>query len=244
MAASSIGPPGSPSRSTTRSTTCLYLAYAEGAASALITADRKLANKAAGQLPSADVRHIGAAGVAEAITAAATALVISREKVEALSDAYDFVAATERHVVASLRGRHDLPPLLTPEKQKLIVASPSFRRLVDMISALAQEECVDLLALGWLGAGLLNGDWRRIFEHASHMVGQVDHSYAAGYGEYWRKGYASVSGPPRTAARQEPLELVPPPTPPRREHGCGNDEAAGSDAPERMPDGRRHRCGF
>ena len=84
---------------------------------------------------------------------------------------------------------HELPPLLTPENQKLIVDSPSFKRLVDKISALTDEERVDLLALGWLGAGLLNGDWRRNFEHASDMVRQVDHSYAAGYGEYWRKGY-------------------------------------------------------
>ena len=172
---------------------CLYLACAEAAASALITADKKFANKVAGHLPSADVRYIGALGVADAITAAATALVISREKVEALSDAYEVFAATERHVVASLRGRDELPPLLTPENQKLIVNSPSFTRLVDKISALTDEERVDLLALGWLGAGLLNGDWRRNFEHASDMVRQVDHGYAAGYGEYWRKGYAFVS---------------------------------------------------
>ena len=172
---------------------CLYLACAEAAAAALITADKKLANKVARRLPNADVRHIGAPGVAQAITAAATALVISREKIEALSDAYGVFAATERHVVASLRGRRELPPLLTPDKQKLIVESPSFRRLVDMISALTEEEHVDLLALGWLGAGLLNGDWRRNFEHASDMVGRGDPSYAAGYGESWRKGYALVS---------------------------------------------------
>ena len=168
---------------------CLYLACAEATASGLITADKKFANKVAGHLPSADVRYIGALGVADAITAAATTLVTSREKVEALSDAYEVFAATERHVVASLRRRNELPPLLTPENQKLIVDSPSFKRLVDKISALTDEERVDLLALGWLGAGLLNGDWRRNFEHASDMVRQVDHSYAAGYGEYWRKGY-------------------------------------------------------
>ena len=83
--------------------------------------------------------------------------------------------------------------MLTPENQKLIVDSPSSKRLVDMISALTDEEHIDLLALGWLGAGVLNGDWRRNFEHASEMVGLVDHGYAAGYGEYWRKGYTSVS---------------------------------------------------
>ena len=172
---------------------CLYLACAEAAKSTLVTADRRLANKVAEHLPGADVRHIGGPGVADSITAAATALVISREKVDELSDAYNLLADTERHVVDSLRGGSDLPPLLTSEDLKLIVDSPSCKRLVDMIGALTDEERVDLLALGWSGAGLLNGDWRRNFEHASDMVGQVDHRYAAGYGEYWRKGYALVS---------------------------------------------------
>ena len=172
---------------------CLYLACAQATASALITADNRFAKKIARHLPSADVRYIGAPGVADTITAAATALVINRERVEALSDAYEVFAATSQHVVASLRGRNELPPLLTPENQKLIVDSPSFRQLVDMISVLTDEELVDLLALGWLGAGLLDGDWRCNFEHASGMVGRVSYSYAAGYGEYWRKGYEFVS---------------------------------------------------
>ena len=172
---------------------CLYLACAEATASALITADNRLAAKAAGSVPSADVRHIGAPGVADAITVAATGLVINQETIEALSDAYDVFAATSQHVVASLRGQSETPPLLTPEHQSLIVDSPSFKRLVDMISALSDEERVDLLALGWFGAGLLNGDWRRNFEHASKMVGSVSHDYAAGYGEYWRTGYGLVA---------------------------------------------------
>lgn len=173
---------------------CLYLACAEATASALITADNRLAEKVAKSVLSADVRYIGAPGVADAITAAATGLVINRETIEALSDAYEVFAATSKHVVASLRGHSEQPPLLTPENQKLIVDSPSFKRLVDMISALTDEELVDLLALGWFGAGLLSGDWRRNFEHASKMVGSVGHDYAAGYGEYWRTGYCLVTG--------------------------------------------------
>ena len=75
---------------------CLYLACAEAAKSALVTADKRLANKVAEHLPGADVRYIGGAGVADSITAAATALVISREKVDELSDAYNLLADTER----------------------------------------------------------------------------------------------------------------------------------------------------
>ena len=176
---------------------CLYLACAEATASALITSDNRLAEKVAKSLPSADVRHIGAPGVADAITAAATRLIINQETIEALSDAYEVFAATSQHVVASLRGQSELPPLLTAGNRKLILDSPSFKRLVDMIGALTDEERVDLLALGWFGAGLLNGDWRRNFEHASKMVGSVGHDYAAGYGEYWRTGYGLVAGQER-----------------------------------------------
>ncbi|MYD71512.1 MAG: PIN domain-containing protein [Acidobacteria bacterium] len=173
---------------------CLYLACAEATASALVTADKRFARKIAEHMPGADVRYIGAPGVAETITAAATALVISREKVEMLSDAYDVSAATDEHVIASLRGQSTMPPALTPEDLDLMADSPSSRRLVDMIGALSDEERVDLLALGWFGAGLQNSDWRKNFEHASGLVGRVSHHYVAGYGEYWRRGYALVSG--------------------------------------------------
>ena len=172
---------------------CLYLACAEATASTLITADKRFARKIADHMLGADVRYIGAPGVAEAITVAATTLVISQDKIKVLSDAYDLFAATEEHVIASLRGRSKKLLFLTPQDQDLIVDSPSFRRLVDRISALSDEERVDLLALGWFGAGLLNGDWRQNFEHASGMVGAVSHQYVAGYGEYWRKGYALLS---------------------------------------------------
>ena len=42
---------------------CLYLACAEMTASALITADQKLVNRATGRMPGLEVRHLGALGV-------------------------------------------------------------------------------------------------------------------------------------------------------------------------------------
>ena len=181
---------------------CLYLACAEAAAPILITADRRFANKVAGRLPTADVRYLGAPGVPDEITAAATALIISRDKVEELSAAYEFFAATHESVVAALRDGNELPPLLTPKDQDLILESPSFKRLVEMIGRLTDEERVDLLALGWLGAGLLNGDWRHNFEHASEMAESVDHGYVAGYGQHWRAGYARVSHQGQTRTQE------------------------------------------
>ena len=43
---------------------CLYLACAEVTASVVITADQKLVNRATERLPSLEVRHIGALGIA------------------------------------------------------------------------------------------------------------------------------------------------------------------------------------
>ena len=172
---------------------CLYWACAEAMAPGLVTADKRFVHTAAGHLPNVDVLYIGAPGVADMIATAATTLVISRDKVEALSAAYEVFAATSQHVVTSLRGEPECLIALTPENQNLIVDSPSFRRLVEMIGTLNDEELVDLLALGWLGAGLLDGDWQRALEHASEMVGRVNHDYVAGYGRDWRKGYARVS---------------------------------------------------
>ena len=61
-----------------------------------------------------------------------------------------------------------------------------------LVGDLSDEERVDLLAIGWLGAGLFPS-WRRSLEHASKMVALgLDHRYAAGYGQHWRAGYERV----------------------------------------------------
>ena len=51
-----------------------------------------------------------------------------------------------------------------------------------------------MLALGWLGAGLLNGDWRQNLEHAVETVGGVDQHYVTSYGQHWRAGYTRLTG--------------------------------------------------
>ena len=81
---------------------CLYLACAEATGSALVTAHRKFADRVAERLPDADVRYIGAPGVADEIGAAATALVISRDKVGELVAAHDLLLATDANVRSSL----------------------------------------------------------------------------------------------------------------------------------------------
>ena len=80
---------------------CLYLACAEATGSVLITADRQFAKKVTGR--GVEVWYIGAHEVADRIEAAATAPIIRQDTVDELIDAYEFFAATERHVVEALR---------------------------------------------------------------------------------------------------------------------------------------------
>ncbi len=172
---------------------CLYLACAEATDSGLITADQRFADKAVDKLPGAPVRYIGAAGVADWIETAATSLVIDREKVEALIAAYDVFAKTEQFVLNSLsRGAKGIQVVnfddLDPAFQ-----SPSYRHLIESVMGLDNEERIDLLALGWFGAGLFP-DWRQCVEHAEKMVAGFDPRYAAGCGRHWRAGYKRVIG--------------------------------------------------
>ena len=172
---------------------CLYLACAEFTESGLITADRRLADKAAKRLPGVRVHCIGTPGVADWLGAAATAPVIGRETVEALIAAHDAFEKTERFVLDALFGETEGPRILSAENQGLFLNSPSFRRLVDLILELSTDERIDLLALGWLGAGLFP-DWQRSFAHAEEMVAELDPEYAAGHGDGWRTGYARIAG--------------------------------------------------
>ena len=165
---------------------CLYLACAEATASALITADRRFATKLAGRIP--DVWYLGDPATADRIEAAATAVVISREKIDELVAAYEFFAATEQSVVDSIPKSGNLK-ILTSQNCAPFLDSPANLRLVGLVGDLSDEERVDLLAIGWLGAGHFPS-WRRSLEHASKMVALVgEHSYAAGYGHHWRAGY-------------------------------------------------------
>ena len=128
---------------------CLYLACAEATSSVLITADHRFAKKAAGA--TVDVWVIGSAAVTDQVARAATPPIIGGDKVEELIKAYEFFARTERHVVAGIDSRTEGLTFLTPADMDLFLNSPSYRRLVSLVSDLSDEERLDLLALGWLG---------------------------------------------------------------------------------------------
>ena len=171
---------------------CLYLACAEITDSDLITADRRFADKVAERLRAARVRYIGSPGVADLLGAAATAPVIEKETVEALIATYENFEKTEQFVLGALTRQRPGLRILSVEDQNLFLNSPSYRHLVDSIRKLNIEEHIDLLALGWLGAGLFP-DWRRSFAHAEDIVASLEPNYAAGYGHNWRAGYVRVT---------------------------------------------------
>ena len=172
---------------------CLYLACAESTDSNLITADQRFADKAVDKLPGAPVRYIGAPGVTDWLEAAANALVIEREKLEMLIDAYDVFAKTKQFVLDSLSSETEELNFVKLADLGPAFRSPSHRHLMESVIGLNNEERIDLLALGWFGAGLFP-NWRQSVEHAEKMVAGFDPHYTAGYGRHWRVGYKRVTG--------------------------------------------------
>ena len=170
---------------------CLYLACAEATDSTLITADQNLESKIEHNSLNIDIRQIGAHDVANEISAAATALVIKRDKIEELVGAYDRLLATEKTIRASVPGP------LNAKDMSHIFDSPTGRRLEDLFYSLNDEERIDLLALGWLGQGYSGSEWKPIFERACTMIdGYANRNwvYVLGLGVYWRTGYERLTG--------------------------------------------------
>lgn len=140
---------------------CLDVVCAEAASSDLITADSRLARKAAVRHPEPRIHDIATPGVAEWIETAGNAPVPEYQNPKDLSQAYEVCAHTKQLVSESLPGR---PPgiAVTTIDDSLGqgLDSPDERRLANLISKLNDEALIDLLACGWFGAGFFPS-WRR-----------------------------------------------------------------------------------
>ncbi len=139
----------------------LYIACAKLTGSVLVTADRRL-----GQIVSDRVSDIEAItlhdGPAMArVEAAGIRLVIDRDTVRELSEAWMRVAS------------------------ELAETSPTYLKLVKAIEALSADERMDLLVLGWVGDGRPHTR-RRLFDLAMRHVSNS--RYIAGLGMRWRDG--------------------------------------------------------
>ena len=176
---------------------CLYIACAEATESTLVTADRKLAGIVADRGLDEDVQDIGAHGVADMIGTAATALVITQDKVAELVTAYDLFAATNENVLTAIST--GLARRETAEGQELsqMFVSPAGRRLDRLFLELNEEERIDLLALGWLGQRDSDAEWQATFSRACTMIdGFADEErlYVLGLGLHWRAGFERLTG--------------------------------------------------
>lgn len=169
---------------------CLYLACAEATGSDLVTADSRLANKLAREEPLRNqVLFLGDPGVRLCLADTAFAPVIDRRRIEELADAFDVLEKTENHVFDKLFAGTRGPHIITGKNREPIHNSLAYRRHWDAIRRLTDDEFIDLLAVGWLGADLFP-DWPRSVAHAEDiaLLNGFDPNYAAGYGHYWRKG--------------------------------------------------------
>lgn len=164
----------------------LYIACAKLTGSVLVTADRRL-----GQIVSDRVSDIEAItlhdGPAMArVEAAGIRLVIDRDTVRELSEAWMRVAATRKSVVDDAHpGRGQGLRTITAATSELAETSPTYLKLVKAIEALSADERMDLLVLGWVGDGRPHTR-RRLFDLAMRHVSNS--RYIAGLGMRWRDG--------------------------------------------------------
>lgn len=173
---------------------CLYLACAELTGSEMITADKHLANKLTASPLGIRIQYLGDLGTTTQLEAAAFASVLEHDKIEKLADAFQYFEKTEQFVVDSLFAEKEGLRILSSKDQEQYLNSPAYIRLISLIKELDEEERIDLLALGWLGAGLFPS-WRLSIEHAEQIVlaNEFNARYAAGYGRHWQSGFEIIS---------------------------------------------------
>lgn len=165
---------------------CLYLACSEATGSVLVTADRQFAQAATGK--HFDVWPLGTRLAGDRILAAAATPIISRDKVDELVEAYQVFAVAKQDVVDETPAAGGGATLGSADGQARSVDSPAYQRLLKLLDDLDDEERADVLALGWLEAGHLNGNWPGNLSQARAIAGTVDAPFLARYGHHWRTG--------------------------------------------------------
>ena len=164
----------------------LYIACARRTGSVLVTADRKLSKVVSDRVPDVEVIALQDDQAMARVEAAAIRLVIDRDKVNQLIEAWERVAATQKSVVDDI---HPVPErglrIVTPATSELAETSPTYLKLQKAIEALSIDERMDLLVLGWVGDGRPHTR-RRLFDFAIRSA--FDTRYIAGLGMRWREG--------------------------------------------------------
>ena len=155
---------------------CLYLACAQTAAVSLVTADGPL-HRASKPYGGVDVWRISDPELGHRVAAAPNALVISRGKLRSAIAAYALFRDSGEAAVRSARYPADS-----------LSAVPAFRRLVDFVANLEQEDRIDLKALASFGERRTLGvTWASALDDA-YAAGVQDPSYEALLGRHWQVG--------------------------------------------------------
>ena len=164
----------------------LYIACARRTGSILVTADRKLSRIVSDRVPDVDVIALQDDQAMDRVEAAGIRLVIDRDKVTELAEAWERVAATMESVADDI---HPVPDsglrIIKPATWELAEASPTHLKLLKAIEALSLDERMDLLVLGWVGDGRPHTR-RRLFDLAMRSSSHI--RYIAGLGMHWREG--------------------------------------------------------
>ena len=174
---------------------CLYLACAEATGSDLVTADNRLANTwARVEASQFRVLFLGDPDVRQCIAGAAFAPVIEHRRIEELADAFDVLVKTENHVLDKLFAGTQGLRIVTSKNREPVLDSPSYRRLIDAVRELSEDEYIDLLALDWLGEGLFF-NWPRSVAHAEDiaLLNGFDPNCVASCGHRWRSGFKRMA---------------------------------------------------
>ena len=165
---------------------CLYIACARLTGSVLVTADRRLEKVVSAQVPEVSVIGLQDRAAMADVEEAGIRLVIDPKKVGELIEECARAAATPESVVDDIHPVGETRVRITAsEALELAGTPPAAARLVGMIERLTTDERMDLLVLGWVGAGRQQTR-RRLFDFAMPLVD--DASYIAGLGLGWREG--------------------------------------------------------
>ena len=165
----------------------LYVACARHTGSILVTADQRLARIVSDRVTDVEVIALQDDQAMARVEAAAIRLVIDRDKVTELIEAWERVAATTESVMDDIHPAPDGggPRIITPATWDLAETSPTHRKLLKAIGALSLDERMDLLVLGWVGDGRPYSR-RRVFDFAMRSASDI--RYIAGLGMHWREG--------------------------------------------------------
>ncbi len=177
---------------------CFYIACAKLTDSILVTSDRRLPEIVSRWAPSVTAVTLEDGETIGRIEAAGVRFVISPAKVEALIEAWDRFMATWDSVLrdtfssASTERARIIGHEHRDLAKSLVQTSPTYRRLIEMVQNLDQDERVDLLVLAWAGGGEPTTR-RHLLDRALRTVDELDVIDIAHLGVDWREGRAHLA---------------------------------------------------